>query len=127
MLANNHIKYKTENIKDQTMENKIVPGLLDWTSGKVKGFYGRELINLRSGSVKFIKIDPFAIYPEHIHPDKTEYAFVVEGNPEFLIGAQLHNGQPGDFFIFPQQVKHSIRNPADGNCMLLVGAIKTSG
>ena len=106
------------------MKRKIDPDSLDWTSGKVKGFCGKELIALDAGSLKLIKIDPYAIYPEHIHPDKTEYAYVLEGNPEFVIDDDQYKSQPGDFFIFPQKVKHSISNPSDVICIILVGEIK---
>ena len=52
------------------MKIKIEPDLLDWTSGKVKGFFSKELLNLDAGNLKLIKIDPYAIYPGHIHPEK---------------------------------------------------------
>src|SRR5665647_261685 len=106
------------------MKNKIEPGLLTWTAGKVKGFYGKEFISLDAGELKLIKIAPYAIYPEHVHPDKTEYAYVLEGNPEFVIDTELYKSQPGDFFIFPQKIKHSISNGANLDCIILVGAIK---
>lgn len=107
------------------MKIKIEPDSLNWMSGKVKGFLSKELINLNRGSLKLIKIDPYAIYPEHTHPDKTEYVYVLEGNPEFVIEAVQYKSQPGDFFLFPQKVKHNISNPSDVNCIILVGAIKT--
>lgn len=106
------------------MENKIKPDQLDWTSGKVKGFYGKEFINQEKGTVKLIKIDPLATYPEHIHPNKTEYAHVMEGNPEFVIGKRHYTSERGDFFIFPANTKHAIFNNANAECILLIGAIK---
>lgn len=106
------------------MEKKIKSGLLDWTTGKVKGFYGKDFVNLEKGSVKLVKIDPFALYPVHVHPDKTEYAYVIEGNPEFEIEDQHYSSEPGDFFIFPIALKHAIKNKTDVECLLLIGAIK---
>lgn len=106
------------------MENKIKPHLLDWTIGKVKGFYGKDFINKDHGSVKLVKIDPFSIYPEHVHPDKTEYAYVIEGNPEFEIEDLQYSSEPGDFFIFPDFKRHAIRNNTSTECLLLIGAIK---
>ncbi|MDX2174728.1 MAG: cupin domain-containing protein [Bacteroidota bacterium] len=41
-----------------------------------------------------------AIYPLHIHPDKTEFAYVIDGNPEFFIDSQYFIGKSGDFFYF---------------------------
>lgn len=47
----------------------------------MKGFAGKELISLDAGGLKLIKIEPHANYPEHLHPDKTEYAYTLEGQP----------------------------------------------
>lgn len=97
---------------------------LEWETGKVKGFKGKELIDLNNGGLKMVKVDPFATYPSHIHPDKTEYAYVLEGNPKITIGEVVYHGAKGDFFVFPKSITHSIDNPLDKECLLLVGAIK---
>jgi len=106
------------------MSNKIKSGTLDWAEGKVKGFHGKEFINLEKGSVKLVKIDPYAIFPEHLHPEKTEYAFVIEGTPEFMINNESYNSEVGDFFIFPTGKKHEIKNNTTQTCILLIGSIK---
>ncbi len=106
------------------MKNKIIPTELNWVSGKVKGFSGKELISLTNGGLKLIKIAPFATYPEHIHPDKTEYAYVLEGVPEFIINSETHIGKTDDFFIFPFNTKHAIKNNTNSECILLIGAIQ---
>ena len=106
------------------MPNKIKSELLDWTSGKVKGFFGKDFINSDKGGVKLIKIDPFAEYPEHVHPDKTEFAYVIAGNPEMLIDKKQYTSEKGDFFIFPVNAKHSINNKTNTECLLLIGNIK---
>jgi quercetin dioxygenase-like cupin family protein len=106
------------------MKNKVKPSLLDWTIGKVKGFDGKELINLEKGGVKLVKIRPLSSYPDHVHPDKTEYAYVIEGKPEFVIDNQQYTSEPGDFFIFPTAKRHAIKNKTETECLLLIGAIK---
>ncbi len=106
------------------MKNKIEPDCLEWTSGKVRGFYGKEFINLENGQVKLIKIDPLAVYPDHSHPQKAEFAYVVQGQPEFRINQECYSGRHGDFFIFPKNMKHAILNKANEDCVLLVGSIK---
>jgi quercetin dioxygenase-like cupin family protein len=107
------------------MKNKIMPEEeLDWNEGSVKGFFGKELIKLENGSLKIVKVAPLASYPEHAHPDKTEYAYVQEGNPDFQIGANQFSGKPGEFFIFPKNVNHSIQNRTSAECLLLIGSIK---
>lgn len=97
---------------------------VDWKSGQVKGFLSNEFIQLSNGSVKLVKVEPMSFYPEHVHPDKTEYVFVVTGKPEFMIDGNLFVGKAGDFFIFPVSLKHAIKNNTTQDCVLLVGAIK---
>lgn len=106
------------------MKNKITSELLEWTSGKVDGFSGKNLLELKNGSLKMVKVAPLAKYPIHIHPDKTEYAYVIQGNPKFTIGTADFIGNEGDFFIFPASIKHGIENPSKSDAILLVGSIK---
>jgi len=96
-----------------------------WVSGKVDGFQGKSLIEMENGNLKMIKVAPFATYPDHLHPNKTEYAFVLQGNPKVTIGGEVYNGEKDDFFIFPNTIKHRIENPFDAECFLLIGAINT--
>lgn len=71
-----------------------------------------------------VKIAPHAVYPLHYHPDKMEFIYVLEGNPEFKIGSTHFTGQSNDFFIFPANEKHAIENISENETILLVGAIK---
>lgn len=106
------------------MTNKIKYDLLPWTSGKVEGFFGKELLDVANGGVKIVKITPFAKYPIHVHPDKTEFAYVVKGQLKMIIGDEILDGNEGDFFVFPRTTKHSIESHSEAECLLLVGAIK---
>ncbi len=105
------------------MENHIKTEQLKWESGKVKGFQGKNLIDLENGGLKMVKVDAFANYPTHLHPNKTEFVYVLEGSPKITIGENGYTGENGDFFILPISVKHSIENPSEKKCLLLVGAI----
>ncbi len=105
------------------MENYKKTNLMDWETGKVKGFNGKNLIDLKNGGLKMVKVDSFATYPSHLHHNKTEYVYVLEGSPKIAIGKVNYAGEKGDFFIFPKSIKHSIDNPTDSECLLLVGAI----
>lgn len=106
------------------MENKINPETIEWTEGKVKNFYGRDLLVLENGTLKMVKVAPHASYPEHLHPDKTEYIYVLNGCPNIIIGENNYDGKIGDFFIFPKKIKHAIQNNTNEESILLVGAIK---
>ena len=105
------------------MEHKIDHRKLDWSSGQVKGFYGKELLDLKHGGVKLVKIDEQAIYPSHQHPKKTEYVQVLEGRPDFLIDDKRYESEPGDFFVFPVGTVHSIENKTPAKCLILVGSL----
>lgn len=107
------------------MKNKIKQNTISWEHGKVSGFKGKNLLNLANGTLKLIKIEPLATYPEHIHPDKTEFAYVLEGNPSFKIDTINYESEKGDFFIFPVTKKHAILNKTNNHCLLFVGAITT--
>lgn len=104
--------------------NTIRTTFLNWNQGKVPGFSGKDLLNLENASFKLVKVEPSAKYPVHIHPDKTEFAFVIEGKPEFIINQINYVSEVHDFFIFPQNIPHAIINNTDKTCLLLVGGIK---
>ena len=61
------------------MEEHKKTDLLEWESGKVKGFAGRNLIDLANGGLKMVKVDAFAIYPMHLHPTKNGVCFCSRG------------------------------------------------
>lgn len=104
---------------------KIDAKLLHWNVGKVKGFYGKELLKSEEASVKLVRIEPFSTFPQHIHPNMLEYAYVLAGTPEFFIDTTEYKGEVGDFFIFRANHRHSITNDTNLECILLIGAVKT--
>ena len=105
------------------MENYKNTDSMNWVPGKVEGFSGKNLIDLDKGGLKKVKIEPFATYPSHLHPDKTEYIYVLKGSPKVEIGENTFTGTLGNFFILPHSIKHSIANPSEEDCQLLVGSI----
>ena len=108
------------------MEHQKKTNSLDWITGKVKGFQGKNLIEMKNGGLKKVKVDSFSTYPSHLHPNKTEYIYVLEGKPKITIGDKIYHGNKDDFFTLPNSIKHSIENPFDSECILLVGAINIS-
>lgn len=97
-----------------------------WHTGNVPGFSSSEILNQKNGSIKHLKVEPGAEYPEHIHPDKTEYAIVMEGNPQITISKQSYSANPGDVFLFLPDVKHAISNKTQQTAILIIGSVKTS-
>jgi quercetin dioxygenase-like cupin family protein len=104
---------------------KITPEKLDWEFGKVNGFCGKTLLDKENGGLKLVKVLPSADYPIHQHPNKTEFIYVLEGNPIITIGEKEYISEKGDFFTLPKSVNHSIKNKNNTNeCLLIVGSIK---
>ena len=104
---------------------KIIPEKLDWEFGKIKGFYGKTLLDKKNGGIKLVKVIPLADYPIHKHPNKTEFIYVLEGNPIIIIGEKEYTSEKGDFFTLPKATNHSIKNESTTNeCLLIIGVIK---
>lgn len=106
------------------MEKSTIDSFQEWKAGKIEGFLSKDILQLDHGSVKMVKVSPNAIYPEHQHPHKTEYAYVIEGEPMFEINGSQFIAQPGSFHVFPVNSKHKIWNPKTFECLLLIGAIE---
>ena len=104
---------------------KINSNNLEWEYGKVENFYGKTLLDKNNGSLKLIKVSPKAIYPTHKHPYKTEFIYVLEGNPVITIAEKKYSGKKGEFFLLPNNINHAIENKNKNvECLLLVGSIK---
>lgn len=106
------------------MANYIKPDTLGWEQTKIQGFSSKQLIEMPNGGLKLIKVEASSSYPLHHHPEKTEYIYVLEGNPEIVIGNDTYQGKEGEFFILPLSVSHAINNKSDIACTLLIGDIK---
>lgn len=92
--------------------------------GKVKGFYGADLLNLAQGGIKVVKVAPKASYPMHVHPDKTEFVYLIKGIVNCYIENENYDLTIGNFAIFPKGMMHKIENPSDFEATLLIGNIK---
>ncbi|MCC7532510.1 MAG: cupin domain-containing protein [Bacteroidia bacterium] len=106
------------------MSNKVNYDAEEWKESSIKKFFSKNLLDLPNGTVKILRVDALAEYPIHIHPDKTEYIYVLSGNPELIIGDDEYACSPNDFYILPATIKHAILNKTAKECILLVGAIK---
>lgn len=103
---------------------KIDINKIEWQSGSVKGFEGKELLKELGGTIKLVQVEPGASYPLHKHIDKTEFAYVLEGKAEFEVDSETYWGEKGDFIIFPINKRHAIKNKEQVICLLLIGAIQ---
>ena len=89
----------------------------------VQGVSARELLMMKEGTAKLIRLGPGVTYPEHQHPDRTEYVYVLSGRPRLFDGTEHHDCVPGDFVSFPAKTPHVLANPGSEEVVLLAGAI----
>jgi mannose-6-phosphate isomerase-like protein (cupin superfamily) len=67
----------------------------------------------------------FACEPEfgpvdpHVHPDKFDSFYILEGELEFTIGDDTVRAGPGSFVAAPPGVRHGFRNPGPGRARFL--------
>lgn len=97
---------------------------MKWETSKVNGIFSRDLLNDKDGTFKMIKLSPNSTYPIHRHPNKTEFAFVLQGTLTATIGEEEFTGEEGAFFTFPVGTMHELKNSdQDKETIILVGAI----
>lgn len=97
---------------------------MNWETSKVNGIFSRNLLDDKNGTFKMIKLAPNSTYPIHRHPDKTEFAYVLQGTLAATIGEEEFTGEEGAFFTFPVGTMHGLRNmDQDKETIILVGSI----
>jgi quercetin dioxygenase-like cupin family protein len=58
--------------------------------------------------------------PAHVHPDKVEAFWVLDGEAEFELDGELTRAGPGGFVLVPGGVSHTFGATPDGTARLLV-------
>lgn len=99
---------------------------IKWKPANVKGFSSHQILDEHGGTLKYLRIESGAHYPLHTHPDKTEYAQVLEGSAIITLGEKQFIAEQGEVIIFPESTPHAIGNATENECVLLLGAIKTN-
>jgi quercetin dioxygenase-like cupin family protein len=57
--------------------------------------------------MSMVEVAPHAVLPAHTHPHE-QAGLVLEGNFEFTIGGEKRDLGPGDAYIIPGGVEHSL-------------------
>jgi len=65
-------------------------------------FWGENLL------LALVDLDPEAVIPTHSHPHE-QGGIVLEGEMEFTIADEVRQVKPGDLYIIPGGVEHSVR------------------
>lgn len=97
--------------------------LKQWEPSKISGVFSKLLIQFPEGTGKLIQLKSGSHYPRHQHPDRTEYAYVLQGNPLISVGEDEYHCKPGDFVTIPAEAPHSLQNEMAEEAILFVGAI----
>lgn len=104
--------------------SELLTSKLEWEKMPVNGFTKKDLISNSSGGLKLVKIMPGCEYPLHRHPNKTEFAYVLEGTLQATIGDTVYKGQSGAFYQFPCGEIHGLKNPGEVETIAIIGALK---
>ncbi|GIM46437.1 hypothetical protein DNHGIG_19860 [Collibacillus ludicampi] len=94
-----------------------------WERTHIEGILSKNLIEYPEGTVKLVLLESGSAYPEHQHPDRTEYVYVLEGSVVLSVGESEYTCQIGDCIIIPVNERHALHNQTDKRTVLLIGAI----
>ncbi len=94
----------------------------DLSDGKL-GIAQSVINSMDSGTIRFLKFKPGAMYPMHHHPDRFEWVYVVEGSMETEIEGEKSIMKKGEFRSFPVMVKHSLKAGKNGSTVIICSLI----
>ena len=77
------------------LPKELVPGVMART------FWGKNLM------LAVVNLDANAVIPNHSHPHE-QGGIVLEGELTFDIGGEVTHAHPGDLYIIPGDVPHSV-------------------
>ena len=82
------------------------PGLV------IRTFYGEKLM------VSLVESPAHASPPPHTHPEHEQAGLVLQGEYEMTIGGEKKTLRPGDAYVIPPGIEHSLRG-LDGLALCL--------
>ena len=89
-------------------------------SKTIDAIYQRWVLRKNSGTVKFLRFEPDKAYPEHHHPDRTEWLYVDSGEIIAEIDGHVQNLKEGDHAEFPLNCRHSLKAGPNGSTVIAV-------
>ncbi len=96
---------------------------MPWEPISVAGISVKDLVHQAHGTAKLIRLAAYAQYPEHRHPNRTEYVYVLRGVLTVTIDGERQEASSGDFMLIPQNILHALVNNTPTDVVLWVGAI----
>src|SRR5580704_4927423 len=87
-------------------------GLMDGL--RVRPIHGERI------TLAVFELDPGMAMPEHRHPNE-QIGVVVRGEFTFTIGGETRLRRPGDMWVIPADVPHSVEAAGPAGCTLVEG------
>ena len=72
------------------------------------------------GSFELIEYHGPVQPPPHVHREREEVFYIVQGTFTFLLGEEQLQAPAGSLVLIPRGVTHSFRAPKDGRALLLI-------
>ncbi len=80
-------------------ESRSIKDLLPGVHART--FWGERML------LALVDLDANAVIPEHSHPHE-QGGIVIQGEPEFTIAGEVRKLKPGDMYVIPGGVGHSV-------------------
>lgn len=71
------------------------------------------------GASSLVEADGPSFATAHVHHDREEAFFVVEGKVLFLVGAQRVEAEPGAFLLVPRETMRGFRSMGDARLIII--------
>lgn len=71
------------------------------------------------GAYSLVEADGPSFATAHVHHDREEAFFVIEGNVLFLVGEERVEAEPGAFLLVPRETMHGFRSQGDARLIII--------
>ena len=71
------------------------------------------------GAYSLVEADGPSFATPHVHHDREEAFFVVDGNVTFLVDDARTDAQPGGFLLVPRETLHGFRSNGDARLIII--------
>jgi quercetin dioxygenase-like cupin family protein len=90
----------------------------DW--GSIQWLCSNELCQGADITFGYVQIEPGKKNPRHYHPNSGEVLFLIEGELDHTIGAEVFHLAAGMSIFIPQNAEHDARNPGSQTARMVV-------
>jgi mannose-6-phosphate isomerase-like protein (cupin superfamily) len=84
--------------------------LLDLPGRKVRVYIGTDRLYSDHMTMGMTEVPPQTAMTPHVHEDKEEVIFVIQGHGEVTIGDSVEKLEPNTAVVFPMGISHVVNN-----------------